>query len=147
MGLAGGVWVERVKISDARAAREDGRQERQDDLQHATLIEFQEAFGVYVRSVGKAMFHDKQTLKSIGKRTLLPTDDSDEAFEVSRRLRQLAFRLRDDRVRDLYGQWRDMAARYELGLADPNDSDEIGALMAAQNAVEDRLGEVLRPLL
>ncbi len=149
LGLLGGIWIERVKISDAKAARDQARQERQGELQRATLIEFQEVLGPYVRTLGKINLENRR-LQAEGTLTaparLLPEGLSEAAFEESRRLRQLALRIRDDDLRECWEKFFRAAADIEIPQI-KTPQERFNTAVLRQHELEDRLGEVLRPLL
>jgi hypothetical protein len=151
LGVIGGALDRRLAWIADREARREMRQAERDALQRSTLIEFQEVLGRYVRAVGKETFHDRRTLKESGKRTQLPEGVSDEEFEEGRRLRQLALRVRDDELRTRWTKFWAIASSYGTTLQ-PKTLDEIDEYMMrtfvpAHQALEERLGEVLRPLL
>lgn len=148
-GIMAGVWVERVKISDAKAAREQARQERQNELQRATLIEFQEVLGPYVRTLGKIHLENRRRQADETLTTpapLLPEGLSEAAFEESRRLRQLALRIRDDDLRQCWDRFFRAAGDIEIPQA-MSPQERFNTAVLRQHELEDRLGEVLRPLL
>jgi hypothetical protein len=90
------------------------------------------------------------TLRDRGQLTLLPEGVSDALFEEGRRLRQLALRVRDDELRRRYDIFLPIATAMGVpGHPDVGDLDRymLQRFMPAQLALEDRLGEVLRPLL
>jgi hypothetical protein len=151
LGVVGGALDRRLAWVADREARREMRQAERDALQRSTLIEFQEVLGRYVRAFGKETFHDRKTLRESGKRTQLPEGLSDEIFEESRRLRQLALRVRDNELRQRWTEFHAIGSGYGT-LLQPKSADEIDdylmrRFVPAQTALEERLGEVLRPLL
>jgi|SRR5690348_3749085 len=150
LGVIGGTLERRLAWIADREARREMRQAERDALQRSTLIEFQEVLGRYVRAMGKATFHDRETLKQLGTLTQLGTGLSDELFEEGRRLRQLALRIRDDELRSRWATFSSTSTSYEALLATtPKEIDVfmVSKFLPAQIALEERLGEVLRPLL
>jgi hypothetical protein len=159
LGLAGGIAVERIRSTDARTARDAARQQQLDDFQRETLIAFQEVIGRYARANGRAWHHDEMEFKRTGKwmSTLLGEDINRELFEASRDARQLVQRVRDDEVRAKFtayhgAQSEDAAAAAPLpGQSDTQRHetarDRHMRIAQLQQALEDRLGEVLRALL
>lgn len=151
LGIVGGALDRRLEWVADREARREMRQAERDALQRNTLIEFQEVLGRYVRAVGQAAHHDRKTLRETGQQTLLPPGVSDALFEEGRRLRQLALRIRDDELRKRWREFSEISTRLETTLL-PKKPEDIDTYMVktfapAQLSLEDRLGEVLRPLL
>ena len=151
LGVAGGALERRLQWAADREARREERQAKRDELQRQTLIEFQEVLGRCVRGVGKTLLHDLGAAKQAGRpvKTLLPPGLSDELFEDERRLRQLSLRVRDDDLRRLFHVYEGKATKLGMLHPDVKDPDAymISEVVPAIQALEQRLGEVLRPHL
>lgn len=146
VGIVGTIVVERIRISDAKKAREDIRQQERDDFQRTTLLELQEVLGQYVRAVGEVRVHDERAKTATGQwdRTQLPGDVSSKAFESGRRARQLVLRVRDDILRERFDAFYKQAIGVEL--LDPNCDPEMQMVSFRERLreLEDRLGMNVR---
>ena len=162
LGASASVAIARGQIADARKAREEATQDarkaredaariRSDDFQRNTLLDFQEALGRYVRSTGQVMQHDRREARAAGKWvvTILSDDLNQEHFESGNLARQLALRIRDDELRARFTRLNDAVSRYYLPPFQSEDDLDKFTLnfLALLRALEERLGEVLRPLL
>jgi hypothetical protein len=147
LGLIGGIVIERIRLSDARAARVEAREQASDDVQRATLIEFQEVLGRYVKAVGATDLHDRQARTAGRRGTRLGEELNAEVFETGRRLRQLALRIQDPQLRQLATQLRSLGVDVEIDHPGQPPKARMDKFIAALRELEDRLGEVLRPLL
>src|SRR5579864_8701061 len=132
---------------DAREAiRRDQLFERRATFQRETLLALQDAVNDLGRATGRVCHLDAMAIHTTGKRQLLP-DDLDEGYRHAQvRCSTFAVRVRDNVVRELVEQFRQVSA----DSTDAKDQDERDRAMklAMQTAIQlnERIGELLRTL-
>lgn len=144
----------RAASSAEAAARAEGRQDRLDEIQRATLLELQEALAEWMRAETKIHLADIDSLKKHGKLFLLPDGIADEEFAAGRRFIYLTERVRDDGLRTaltgLRAKGAELEARrailHEAATVESTEQDMFG-LGEAGVAVSQQLGVVLRTFL
>jgi hypothetical protein len=146
IGTAGGYFLELRRGKDARAARNEARQQQRDEYQRQTLIEFQEVLGRYTKAVGTAALHYQKAGSYFGGKPL-PKELNDEAFETGRRTCQLALRIRDVELRARFDRLWKFSVKRALVSTNPEFLSFSSGLVEHIRTVEKRLGEVLRPYL
>jgi len=144
VGAMGGYLLETRRSREARQERLENRQQQRDDMQRQTLLDFQEALGVYFKAIGDGLPTPAE-LRS-GQRQV-SKEVSDREFETGRRARQLAERIRDDELRLRFNRFWEAAHKSILVGRDLSLSEFLDALLESQAAVQERLGQVLRPYL
>jgi hypothetical protein len=150
VGFAGATASQVVRGRQERAARTAARQEQLDDRRRQVLIDFQEALGLYVRTVGRLHQSDVRAAKASGVwgRPRRASDIDLELLESSRRARQLSEWIVDDELRHRFTA---LDRQVSIGLR--RLSSEAAAvkfvvtMSTLLRATEDRLGQLLRPLL
>jgi hypothetical protein len=144
IGVAGGYFLEWRRGREARAGREETRQHERDDFQRQTLIDFQESLGLYVKAIGDGL----PTGAQIRAGQQVPSKElSQAAFNTGQRAHQLANRVRDGKLRSLFDNLWKHSNSVLLFESEAEMFAFIKDLIANLDAVEERLGEVLRPYL
>jgi len=150
VGVAGVTANQVVHSRQERAARSEARQEQRDDRRRQVLIDFEEALTVYVRTVWRIHYADfvAATASGVWGRPPRTPEVDLELSECSRRARQLSEWIVDDALRERFGELDRNASAGLRRLASEAAALRFEVRMSTLfRATDDRLGQVLRPLL
>jgi hypothetical protein len=144
-------WIQhRLTVGRDREAREatrrDERTERRNAFQRDTLLNLQEAVMQLSRSTATIHHKDKMSRHSTGKPALLP-DDLDEGHRLGHvRVSMFSARVRDQSVRDLVEQLRQLSEGSVKSTAQTECNQSLNAMFQVSDELNQRIGELLRTL-
>jgi hypothetical protein len=146
-------WLQyRRATKKDREAREELRRdklyERRIAFQRQTLLDLQEATLQLARTVGAAHFQDEEAFRTTGKwgDHLFP-DDLDENNRLAHaRTYMLGVRVRDDAARELMMKFKMYGDDVLKAKTRADSENAFGAMTAALDDLNQRVGEVLRSL-
>jgi hypothetical protein len=151
LGFLGSVVTEDRRNRSAAqregAAREELRQQQRDDLQRQNLLDLQGAISKMVRAVGKAWISDTSNYEKHKQFFQLGPELSQEEFESRVALRHLQARVRDDKLRQLIGDMLQISAEMTMPTDIQKLKGEMEQFQKIIEAVDEKLGAVLRQYL
>lgn len=157
--LAGGgltilsAWLAdgRLNTRDRERRREERRERlvaRRNDFQRETLLELQSASQQLLRSSGAALHNDTMAYRATGvwQRQLLAEELSDDILRLTTQTMLLSSRIRDEEIRTLADRLRSHVAQSGVSRSEAEAELEVSAAAAAQQALIQRAGLLLRDL-
>jgi hypothetical protein len=143
-------WIQdRRSIQREREAREVTRREelseRRNTFQRETLLALQDAFMQLNRATG-AIHHQVTMSGEAGGRQQLPDGLSENYHAAQTRTSMLVSRVRDNRVRDLVEQIRQLSVESTMSATKRERDRALTAMMQLHDPLNQRIGEILRTL-
>lgn len=147
---------DRNRESEARReARRDLLAEHRRTFQRETVLALQESVQDLARGVGAAQHHDEMAYRQTGKwqAVELAEEVDKQIFDANRRTMVLAVRVRDQALRDLLSNFRELAGHVQLALPTGSDAERRVAATATCREmvskvplIHHRIGEILHNL-
>ena len=150
VGFAGGTAGQVIRGRQDQAAKAEAREERREDGRRQSLLDFQKALAIYVLTVGRIHHSDVMAAKKseVWERPHRTPAVDLEFLECSRRIRHLSELIIDD---DLRARFAALDRQISIGLRRLPSETAAGKFVVKMSALlratEERLGQLLRPLI
>jgi hypothetical protein len=149
LAVGGGVATQLIQARASSQARADTRRDQRDELQRLTILELQEAVYRYAKAVGSLYHHNVMAHRAGATwgKTKYGAELAEEEVSAMVRIRLLSERVRDDSLRGLAAQFATQGVEVTSQRDEMSATSKLREVMATQQALLTRSGDVLRPLL
>jgi hypothetical protein len=146
-------WVrnrrEMAKDRETRqATRRDQRVANRNTFQRDTLLQLQDAVQKLARATGRANHLDEMAYRKTNewRKEMLPEDLNEGYFVASTQTALLSSRVRDDGVRQLVENFRDVSTHAILAETPADAHRQLQGLMGISNELHGRIGMLIRTI-